>query len=230
MCATTSLVLYAGEQVEYGPAAKCCAARAIPIPGRWITPRPTCTGPQRRCRRWPARCPGVSALGGDPGLPLRGALPATPARPARRSRRRLRSAPAAIGCRCICVRARLGASHADDGRLKPAQPRPAGGSAPARRRRRAVRWSSCRTSTLRYTARRGLLGRRKVHNVAVNRLVAQGPARRVRRHRGRKRQRQEFGGAPDRGRRAADQRQATDRRAGPSRAPRRCGSRANTCR
>ena len=158
-------VLYAGEQVEYGPAARGAAPLAPSLHlRRWTTPRPTSHGPQRLLPALGGQMPGVSALARYPGCRFAARCPTRNAACDGSSRRRCVEAAPGHWVRCIAPRelpqrrCREPASAHDDA---------AGATA---RRPRAPPLVELQDATLRYTARRGLLGLRKVHNVAVDRL------------------------------------------------------------
>ena len=198
-------VLYAGEQVEYGPAREVLSRSRHPYTWALDQATPDVRRPAAPVAVAQRPDAGVSALGIHHRLPLRRTLPAARSRPARQQPPALmRTARPAIGCaaesRDACEFSRTTAS---------AEAVPATSQAPDRRRL-ATPLVELQDATLRYTARRGLLGQRKVHNFAVDRLVAHGAARRIRRHRGGKRQRQKFGGAADRRGRGAHRRPAAD--------------------
>jgi peptide/nickel transport system ATP-binding protein len=154
-------VLYAGEQVEYGPAREVLRRSRHHYTWALDHATPDVHGPQRLLPTLGGQMPGVAALGAIAGCRFAARCPqqqpaCTQQPPA------LVEASAGHWVRCIAPRA-LAANQApagDDG----AAWRAPGGDPDA------PPLVELQDVTLRYTARRGLLGRRQVHNVAVNRL------------------------------------------------------------
>ncbi|MEH2560231.1 peptide/nickel transport system ATP-binding protein [Bradyrhizobium algeriense] len=161
------VVLYAGEQVEYGQATE--VLRRSRHPYTWALDRatPNVHGPQRQLPALAGQMPGVSALGGISGCRFA-------ARCSQSQTACMAQPPALAECasrhwvRCIYPReVSAGArTAADEGSATTAT---SGWSAP-RGDAAAPSLVELQDATLRYTARRGVLGQRKVHNVAVNRL------------------------------------------------------------
>ncbi|WP_265259765.1 dipeptide ABC transporter ATP-binding protein [Verminephrobacter eiseniae] len=155
-------VFYAGEQVEYGP------ARAVLRRSRhhytWALDHatPDVHGPQRLLPTLGGQMPGVAAMGAITGCRFAARCPqrqpaCTQEPPA------LVEQAAGHWVRCIAPR-ELTANHA------PADDSHSGAWKVPRGDPAAPPLVELRDATLRYSARRGLLGRRKVHNIAVNRL------------------------------------------------------------
>jgi peptide/nickel transport system ATP-binding protein len=156
-------VLYAGEQVECGPAQQVLRRSRHPYTAALDQATPDVHGPQRPLSALRGQMPGVSALGALAGC-----------RFASRCSRRttsceveppepIESAPG-HWVRCVWPRdmadaAPCGAASGDN-----AAWHAPGGEASA------VPLIELRDATLRYTARRGLLGQRKVHTTAVDGL------------------------------------------------------------
>ena len=160
-------VLYAGEQVEYGPATEVLRRSRHHYTFALDHATPDVHGPQRRLPALAGQMPGVSALGGISGCRFAARCPqqhaACVAEPPK-----LVESTSGHWVRCIAPRevalctpaaAAPGAGEAGT----PEWQAPGGDAA-------APPLVELQNATLRYTARRGLLGQRKVHNIAVNEL------------------------------------------------------------
>jgi peptide/nickel transport system ATP-binding protein len=158
-------VFYAGEQVEYGPAREVLRRSRHHYTWALDHATPDVHGPQRLLPTLGGQMPGVAALGAIAGCRFAARCPqrqpaCTQQQPA------LVEQAAGHWVRCIAPReltANHGsarAAHASDGDALKAP-----GGDPA-----APPLVELQDATLCYTARRGLLSQRKVHNVAVNRL------------------------------------------------------------
>jgi peptide/nickel transport system ATP-binding protein len=161
-------VLYAGEQVEYGPAREVLRRSRHPYTWALDQATPDVHGSQRRLSALSGQMPGVSALGSMTGCRFASRCPqrlaaceAAPPAP-------IESA-AGHWVRCLkprgvsqCAPAAADACETSfaDGVIWHA---PSGDAS-------AKPLIEMRDVTLRYTARRGLLGQRKVHNFAVDGL------------------------------------------------------------
>lgn len=154
-------VLYAGEQVEYGPAREVLRRSRHHYTWALDHATPDVHGPQRLLPTLGGQMPGVAALGAITGCRFAARCP-------QRQTACTQQPPALIEpsaghwVRCIAPRA-LAANQGPAG--DSAAPWRAPGGDPDARP-----LVELQDATLRYTARRGLLGRRQVHNVAVNRL------------------------------------------------------------
>ena len=160
-------VLYAGEQVEYGQATE--VLRRSRHPYTWALDRatPNVHGPQRQLPALAGQMPGVSALGGISGCRFAARCPQSQAAC-------MAQPPALAECasghwvRCIYPReASAGTTTAAD---EASATTPTSEWSAPRGDAAAPSLVELQDATLRYTARRGMLGQRKVHNVAVNRL------------------------------------------------------------
>jgi peptide/nickel transport system ATP-binding protein len=154
-------VLYAGEQVEYGPAREVLRRSRHHYTWALDHATPDVHGQQRLLPTLGGQMPGVAALGAIPGCRFAARCPqqqpaCTQQPPA------LVESSAGHWVRCIAPRA-LTANHAPSGDDGAAWRAPGGDPD-------APPLVELQDATLRYTAHRGLLGRRKVHNIAVNRL------------------------------------------------------------
>ena len=154
-------VMYAGDQVEYGPARDVLRRPRHPYTWALEYATPDVTG-RSAAADAQRQMPGFSALGYR-RLPLRAraarnaaGLHAAAARPGR-------TAPPGHWVR---------ASRRANSRRTMRRRATASSGAPGKRRAAtaAPPLVELQDATLRYTARRGLLGQRKVHNVAVKRL------------------------------------------------------------
>ncbi|SCK12582.1 peptide/nickel transport system ATP-binding protein [Variovorax sp. HW608] len=155
-------VFYAGEQVECGPAREVLGRARHHYTWALDHATPDVHGPQRRLPVLSGQMPGVAALGAIAGCRFAGRCPqqqaaCTEQPPA------LVERTAGHWVRCIAPR-----EPAHEHALA-AQPSGETWKAPAGDAS-APPLVELQEATLRYTARRGLLGLRKVHNVAVNRL------------------------------------------------------------
>jgi peptide/nickel transport system ATP-binding protein len=154
-------VLYAGEQVEYGPAREVLQRSRHPYTWALDHATPDVHGEQRVLPVLPGQMPGVSALGTVTGCRFAARCgrrqPACDAQP-----------PALVErspghwVRCIAPREQDEPATAP-GQGAEAWRAPRGDTA-------AAPLVELKEVSLRYTARKGLLGQRKVHNVAVDRL------------------------------------------------------------
>ena len=159
-------VLYAGEQVEYGRAKDVLRRSRHPYTWALDQATPDVHGPRRLLPALAGQMPGVSALGGISGCRFVARCP--------QSQPACTAQPPALAeraggdwVRCIYPR-EAGAgtrTSADD-----ASTAAAGGWSAPRGDAAARSLVELQDATLRYTARRGVLGQRKVHNFAVNRL------------------------------------------------------------
>jgi peptide/nickel transport system ATP-binding protein len=162
-------VLYAGEQVEYGPAREVLGRSRHPYTSALDQATPDVHGPQRRLAALSGQMPGVSALGRIAGCRFA-------ARCSRRTTSCEVEPPEPIEgapghwVRCVWpLETSARDIAADNGRAAdpgghPSWQAPSGPDS-------AAPLIELRDATLRYTARRGLLGQRKVHNVAVDGLT-----------------------------------------------------------
>jgi peptide/nickel transport system ATP-binding protein len=156
-------VLYAGEQVEYGPACDVLRRSLHPYTLALDQATPDVHGPQRRLSALSGQMPGVSTLGLMAGCRFASRCPqrmtaceATP--PA--------SIEGAPGHWVRCLKPRDVSSNSQNGASETAPAiwqAPDGDTA-------ATPLIELRDATLCYTARRGLLGQRKVRNFAVEGL------------------------------------------------------------
>ena len=159
-------VLYAGEQVEYGRAKDVLRRSRHPYTWALDHATPDVHGPRRLLPALAGQMPGVSALGGISGCRFAARCP--------QSQPACTAQPPALAeraggdwVRCIYPReAGAGTRTAADDASAPA----AGGWSAPRGDAAARSLVELQDATLRYTARRGVLGQRKVHNFAVNRL------------------------------------------------------------
>ena len=158
-------VFYAGEQVEYGPAREVLRRSRHHYTWALDHATPDVHGPQRLLPTLGGQMPGVAALGAIAGCRFAARCPhrqpaCTQQPPA------LVEQTAGHWVRCIAPR-ELTASDAPAARPTPA-------TAPCGKRRAATplrrRWWNCRTRRCATPRAGAMLGRRKVHNVAVNRL------------------------------------------------------------
>lgn len=155
-------VLYAGEQIECGPAREVLGRSRHHYTWALDHATPDVHGPQRRLPVLSGQMPGVAALGAIAGCRFEGRCPQRQAACGERPPALLEQTPG-HWVRCIAPRQpahdQVAAAQAGDEDWKT----PAGDAA-------APPLVELQNATLRYTARRGLLGRRKVHNVAVNQV------------------------------------------------------------
>ena len=196
-------VFYAGEQVEYGPAREVLRRSRHHYTWALDHATPDVHGPQRLLPTLGGQMPGVAALGAITGCRFAARCPQQPAACTQQPPALVEHTSRALGA--LHRPREVGASHPDGGR-----PTPATGTrwkAPSGRPRCAAPGGTAGRDAALHRAP-GLLGRRKVHNVAVNGLSLKVQPGEFVGIVGRKRQRQEFGGAPDRRRRAAHQRPA----------------------
>lgn len=156
-------VFYAGEQVEYGPARQVLSRSRHHYTWALDHATPDVHGPQRRLPVLSGQMPGVAALGSIAGCRFAARCPQRQAACSERPPAML-ALTADHWVRCIAPRdlthGHATAAPATDNEVWKA---PVGDPA-------APPLLELQDATLRYTARRGLLGRRRVHNVAVNRL------------------------------------------------------------
>lgn len=154
-------VFYAGEQVEYGPAREVLRRSRHHYTWALDHATPDVHGPQRVLPTLGGQMPGVAALGSITGCRFAARCP-------QRQPACTQQQPALVEqtvghwVRCIAPRDLARSDAADDSRS--ATWKAPGGD------RAAPPLLELQDATLRYTARRGMLGRRKVHNVAVNRV------------------------------------------------------------
>jgi peptide/nickel transport system ATP-binding protein len=156
-------VLYAGDQVECGPARDVLSRSRHPYTWALDRATPDVDGPRRRLPILSGQMPGVAALGSIEGCRFAGRCPQRQAACSERPPA-LQEDAAGHGVRCIAPlqgsadRALAGDAEGDDWKA------PVGDAL-------AQPLLELRDVSLRYTRRRGLFGGRKVHNVAVNRLT-----------------------------------------------------------
>lgn len=155
-------VLYAGEQVEYGPAREVLGRSRHHYTWALDHATPDVHGPQRLLPTLGGQMPGVAALGAIAGCRFAARCPqrqpaCTQQPPA------LVEQTAGHWVRCIAPRP-LTQNDVPAGDSRDAAWKAPAGDPDA------PPLVELQDATLRYTARRGLLGRRKVHNVAVHRL------------------------------------------------------------
>jgi peptide/nickel transport system ATP-binding protein len=159
-------VLYAGEQVEYGQATEVLRRSRHPYTWALDHATPDVHGPQRQLPALAGQMPGVSTLGGISGCRFAARCPQSqaactaqpPALAERASGHWVRCIyPREVGARTLTAAGEASATATS------------GWSAP-RGDAAAPSLVELQDATLRYTARRGILGRRKVQNVAVNQL------------------------------------------------------------
>jgi peptide/nickel transport system ATP-binding protein len=156
-------VLYAGEQVEYGPARE--VLRRSRHPYTWALDRatPDLRGPQRRLSALSGQMPDISALGSMTGCRFASRCPQRLAACETAPPASIETSP---GHWARCLNPRDAASMAaDDAGESAAASRPAPESHAA-----VTPLIELRDATLCYTARRGLFGQRRVKNFAVDGL------------------------------------------------------------
>jgi peptide/nickel transport system ATP-binding protein len=161
-------VLYAGEQVEYGPAREVLRQPCHPYTRALHDATPDVHGPRRRLPALDGQMPGVSALAGIAGCRFAARCPTRNAACEQHPPALHESAPGHwVRCVPACeVPAEPAAARLDvdaDADVAVEWPVPAGDPA-------AEPLLRMQDVTLRYTARRGLWGQRKVHNMAVDAL------------------------------------------------------------
>lgn len=154
-------VLYAGEQIEYGPAREVLSRSRHPYTHALDHATPDVHGPQRELPALSGQMPGVSALGTIAGCRFAARCP--------QHQSACDTAPPALAerapghwVRCISPRD-MSADTAGTPATEHAWQAPSGDAS-------ARPLVEMLAGTLRYTARRGLFGQRKVHNIAVNDL------------------------------------------------------------
>ena len=156
-------VLYAGEQVEYGPAREVLRRSRHPYTWALDQATPDVHGPQRRLSALSGQMPGVSALGSMPGCRFATRCPQRMAACEAEPPASIESAP---GHWVRCLKPRDVASNSANGTCETvatSRQAPDGNAT-------ATPLIELRDATLCYTARRGLLGQRKVRNFAVEGL------------------------------------------------------------
>jgi len=156
-------VLYAGEQVEYGPAREVLRRSRHPYTWALDQATPDVHGPQRRLSALGGQMPGISALGSMAGCRFASRCPQRLAACEAAPPASIESAP---GHRVRCLKPRDVASNSANSACESvaATWQAPGGNASA------TPLIELRDATLCYTARRGLLGQRKVRNFAVEGL------------------------------------------------------------
>jgi peptide/nickel transport system ATP-binding protein len=156
-------VLYAGEQVEYGPAREVLRRSRHPYTWALDQATPDLRGPQRRLSALSGQMPDISALGSMAGCRFASRCPQRLAACEAAPPASIESSP---GHWVRCLKPRDIASRAaDDAAESVAMSRPAPEDNPS-----VTPLIELRDATLCYTARRGLLGQRKVRNFAVEGL------------------------------------------------------------
>ena len=156
-------VLYAGEQVEYGPAHEVLRRSRHPYTWALDQATPDVHGKPRQLSALSGQMPGVSALGSITGCRFASRCPQRMAACEAAPPASIESAP---GHWVRCLTPRDVASNSADGARESVVatwPAPDGGAS-------ATPLIELRDATLCYTARRGLLGQRKVRNFAVEGL------------------------------------------------------------
>jgi peptide/nickel transport system ATP-binding protein len=161
-------VLYAGEQVEYGPAREVLSRSRHPYTWALDQATPDVHGPQRLLSALSGQMPGVSALGSMVGCRFAARCPQCIAACEAEPPASIESTPG-HWVRCLrprnisaCVPIAADASETTSAD-RAAWHTPTGDAS-------AKPLIELQDVTLRYTARRGLLGQRKVHNFAVDGL------------------------------------------------------------
>jgi peptide/nickel transport system ATP-binding protein len=156
-------VLYAGEQVEYGPAREVLRRSRHPYTWALDQATPDVHGPQRRLSALGGQMPGISALGSMAGCRFASRCPQRLAACEAAPPASIESAP---GHWVRCLKPRDVASNSANSACESvaATWQAPGGNASA------TPLIELRDATLCYTARRGLLGQRKVRNFAVEGL------------------------------------------------------------
>jgi peptide/nickel transport system ATP-binding protein len=154
-------VLYAGEQVEYGPAREVLRRSRHPYTWALDQATPDVHGPQRRLSALSGQMPGVSALGPMTGCRFASRCPQRLAACEAAPPASVESAP---GHWVRCLKPRDVAPHSTDGACVAAAWQAPDGNAAV------TPLIELRDATLCYTARRGLLGQRKVRSFAVEGL------------------------------------------------------------
>jgi peptide/nickel transport system ATP-binding protein len=156
-------VLYAGEQVEYGPAHEVLRRSRHPYTWALDQATPDVHGPQRRLSALSGQMPGVSALGSMTGCRFASRCPQRVAACEAAPPASIESAP---GHWVRCLTPRDVATNSANGACESVAAiwqAPDGNAS-------ATPLIELRDASLCYTARRGLLGQRKVRNFAVERL------------------------------------------------------------
>jgi peptide/nickel transport system ATP-binding protein len=156
-------VLYAGEQVEYGPAHEVLRRSRHPYTWALDQATPDVHGPQRRLSALSGQMPGVSALGSMTGCRFASRCPQRVAACEAAPPASTESAP---GHWVRCLTPRDVATNSANGVCESVAAiwqAPDGNAS-------ATPLIELRDASLCYTARRGLLGQRKVRNFAVERL------------------------------------------------------------
>jgi peptide/nickel transport system ATP-binding protein len=156
-------VLYAGEQVEYGPAHEVLRRSRHPYTWALDQATPDVHGPQRRLSALSGQMPGVSALGSMTGCRFASRCPQRVAACEAAPPASTESAP---GHWVRCLTPRDVATNSANGvceSVAATWQAPDGNAS-------ATPLIELRDASLCYTARRGLLGQRKVRNFAVERL------------------------------------------------------------
>jgi len=153
-------VLYAGEQVEYGPAHEVLRRSRHPYTWALDHATPDVHGPRRRLSALGGQMPGVSALGSMTGCRFASRCPQRLAACEAAPPPSIEGAP---GHWVRCLTPRDGASNSASGACESVAAlwQTPDGNAPV------TPLIELRDATLCYTARRGLLGQRKVRNFAV---------------------------------------------------------------
>jgi peptide/nickel transport system ATP-binding protein len=156
-------VLYAGEQIEYGPAREVLRRSRHPYTWALDQATPDVHGPQRRLAALSGQMPGVSALGSMTGCRFATRCPQRMAACEAAPPVQTESAP---GHWVRCLKPRDVTSNSPNGTYETAGMswRAPDGHATA------MPLIELRDATLCYTARRGLLGQHKVKNFAVEGL------------------------------------------------------------
>jgi len=154
-------VLYAGEQVEYGPAHEVLRRSRHPYTWALDQATPDVHGPQRRLTALSGQMPGVSALGTMIGCRFANRCPQRVAACDAAPPASIESAPG-HWVRCLTPRDVASANAACES-IAAIWQAPDGNAS-------VTPLIELRDATLCYTARRGLLGQRKVRNFAVESL------------------------------------------------------------
>ncbi len=156
-------VLYAGEQVEYGPAREVLRRSRHPYTWALDQATPDVHGKPRQLSALGGQMPGVSALGSITGCRFASRCPQRLAACEAAPPASIESAPS-HWVRCLTPRD-VASDSANGAResVVATWPAPDGGAS-------ATPLIELRDATLCYTARRGLLGQRKVRNFAVEGL------------------------------------------------------------